>query len=90
MKTGYEKVKRLKPEYNVCYHEGRRKKLLQILADNQRETRRGEHNTKRIFCSLLNLVSFVETEATARRFVQKVGKSLSVDRQQLFGFRVIG
>ena len=41
---------------------------------------RNKHDAERIFSSLLNLVSFVETETTTRSFIQKVGKDLSVDR----------
>ena len=59
----------------------KRLQLLQILTDYEREARRGKHDAKRIFSSLLNLVGFVETEATARSFIQKVGESLSIKQE---------
>ena len=47
-------------------HEARFK-LFEILTDDERKTRRGKHDNERIFCSVMNLIGFVESEFSARR-----------------------
>ena len=56
---------RIKLGVKIIYEA--RFKLFEVLKDDERETRRGKHDTERIFGSILNLVSFVESEFSARR-----------------------